>query len=90
MHGDPWLATISLETQTDIALGGTINVVLAAGTGYTVGSPDTAVVNVIDGSLPEISLSNVPDSVTQGHDFKFTVSAFGNLGPDWIGSNNPV
>ena len=49
---DPWLATISLETQGHDGMGGTISVVLGSGTGYTVGTPNTATITVTEVGVP--------------------------------------
>ena len=53
--GDPWLATLSVATQTANALGGTITIVLdqpGSDDKYTVGSPDTATVTVNETTVP--------------------------------------
>ena len=44
---------------------------------------ETSITIMDDGdTVPEVSLSEVPSSVTQGHDFKFKVSASGTLSGD--------
>ena len=46
-----------------------------AGARYRVGTSNSVKITVTNATLPQISLSEVPGSVTQGHDFKFKVSA---------------
>ena len=63
---DPWLATISLETQGYDGMGGTIIVVLGSGTGYTVGTTNTATISVTEvGDLdPSVSIVLLNESAT--------------------------
>ena len=46
-----------------------------AGARYRVGTSNSVKITVTNATLPQISLSEVPGSVTQGHDFTFKVSA---------------
>ena len=63
---DPWLATISLETQGHDATGGTITVVLGSGTGYTVGTSNTATITVtkVGDLVPSVSIVLLNESAT--------------------------
>ena len=69
-------ATFTVPTvgdSTDEA-DGSVTVTLNAGTGYTLGSTNTATVNVSDDDVPELTIT--PGSaVTEGTDASFTVSA---------------
>ena len=50
-----------------------------AGARYRVGTSNSVKISVTNAALPQISLSEVPGSVTQGHDFTFKVSASESL-----------
>ena len=50
-----------------------------AGARYRVGTESSVKIGVTNASLPVVSLSEIPDSVTQGHSFKFMISATGTL-----------
>ena len=63
---DPWVATISLATQEDVELGGTISVMLGAGTGYTVGTANTSTVTVKDISIPALSIAYIETETLAG------------------------
>ena len=69
-------ATITVPTvgdSTDEA-DGSVTVTLNAGTGYTLGSTNTATVNVSDDDVPELTIT-AGSAVTEGTDASFTVSA---------------
>ena len=60
---------------------GVIRVEIIPGSGYKIGTPafrDIAIPSHISGK-PEVSLEEVPDSVTQGHDFRFKLEADGEI-----------
>ena len=61
-----------------------------AGARYRVGTASSVKIGVTNASLPVVSLSEIPDSVTQGHSFKFMISATGTLRGKWIGRNGAV
>ena len=61
--GDPWRATIRLETQEADALGGTIAVQLVDGTDYTTGIPAISTITVSDTTIPALSIARAPDTL---------------------------
>ena len=78
---DPWLATLYLDTQVSVqttsGTPGMISVVLAGGTGYTVGSPAamiTADVTVNDVTIPALSIADAPETLA-GDNAVFMITA---------------
>ena len=71
---DTWIAILSLATQEDEEPGGTIEVVLVDGTGYTVGGAKTSTVTVDDVSIPELSVADA-DETLAGSDAMFVVTS---------------
>ena len=69
-------ATYSVATQSDTVdeASGAVTVTVAAGTGYNVGSSNSASVTVNDDDLPAITVSG-GDAVTEGTAAEFTVTA---------------
>ena len=69
-------ASYSVTTQSDTVdeASGSVTVTVAAGTGYNVGSSNSASVTVNDDDLPAITISG-GDAVTEGTAAEFTVTA---------------
>ena len=63
-----------METQAANALGGTITVVLNDGTGYMVGTENTAIVTVNDISIPVLSIADASETLA-GSDAQFVVTS---------------
>ncbi len=73
-------ATLTLATENDSTdePDGSVSATVAGGTGYTVGSPDTATVAVSDDDEPVVSIAagaGMTGGVTEGSPAAFTVTA---------------
>ena len=72
-------ATLTLATSDDAAdePDGSVSVTVAAGNGYTVGSPASGSVSIADDDLPPpvVSIAATAASVTEGGDAAFTLTA---------------
>ena len=65
---------VSTEDDSLDEPDGSITAVINAGTGYTVGSPSTAMITVNDNDDPVASISAGPSPITEGADATFTVT----------------
>ena len=70
-------ATVTATTEDDGVdeADGTVTLTVTGGSGYTVGTPDSATVTVTDETIPAVSVTAGTSPVAEGTDVSFTLTA---------------